>query len=171
MNATYPYVVEVKHHPRAKKTYCFAVPASLAFMIVPGTRLEVDTCQGKALAIAVGQASCDPEKVKEMTDRTGATGALRPVTAVHAWANPRSIDVPAKFLMTPPSRRKIRTREQEYALCGSFQTRIEVTKLWHTLTDGYSAYVAAKRLGLTAIPIWVVEESEEEREAYCRELG
>lgn len=171
MNETYPYVVEVKHHPRAKKTYCFAVPTSLAYYIVPGTRLEVDTRQGKAFAIATGRASCDPEKVKEMTNRTGATEALRPVTAIHTLVDPRSIDVPAKFLMTPPSWGKIRAREREYARCGSFQTRIEIAGLWLTLMDGYSAYVVAKRLGLTAISVWVIAESEEEREAYGRELG
>ncbi len=170
MNEPHPYVVEVKHHPNAKKTYCFAVPACFAFNILPGTLLEVDTCKGKTLATAVSRATCDPGKMKEMMARTGAREPLRPVTAVQGWANPRSIDIPAHFLMAPPSHGKLRLREQEYRQDGAFHTRIEVTHIWHTLRDGYSAYVAAKRLGLAAIPVWIVEESEEGKDAYCRAI-
>lgn len=162
------FVVEVRHHPDARRTYCFSVPNGLAFQIVPGTRLEVDTCKGKSLAIAAGYAVHDPEKIREMMERIGAKEPLRPVTAVSAWANPKSIDVPASFLLSPPGKQKLRRREREYMTDGKFNTRIEVTHLWHTLQDGYSAYVVAKRLGLASVPVWIVEESEEGKEAYRR---
>lgn len=170
MNQQNEYVVEVKHHPDARRTYCFTVPAALAFIIVPGTLLWVDTRKGKTLAIAVCHAACDPDRIKEMMERTGTKKVLRSVLAVHTWANPRSIDIPAVFLMSPPRMEKVIRRETEYRETGRFHTRIEITHLWHTLTDGYSAYVAAKRLSLSAIPVWVIEEGEAGKEAYCRAI-
>lgn len=62
------------------------------------------------------------------------------------------IKIPEAFAQTTPGRNKVEMRKAFYKVAGKFDKEIIVDRKGY-LFDGYSAYIAAKELGLDKVPV------------------
>ena len=136
-------IAKVRHKPANKKLYAFEVPKKFEPYIKVGSSIMCETSRGKQFGVVEELIGCDTAKdVAEITNGN----AISPLISVKTEVNIGDIRIPENFARTYPKEAKIEKRISELVIYGEFKTQIRFdTSL--KLKDGYSAYVASKRLG------------------------
>lgn len=153
------YAVMVKHTPNGK-VFWFAAPERLAKFITPGVRVICDTYNGHRYGTAVSTALI-PSDVQDVIAATGAVVPLRQIINVAKRINLNDIKVPSHLAHSRPRDEKIARRFLEFYYTNDFQTNITVDENYN-LTDGYTAYLVAKKVGMSAINAIVKENNSKE---------
>ena len=138
----------VRHHPDQAKLFWFAIPDELIPVADAGDACLCSTTSygeqpGKIEAIL----DCSDPSVTRSIIGIPQEKPIRFLTGVEFCKSLEDIWIPAKFA-NAPNPRKLRDREIEYAATGRFDTRVCLDPNG-MLLDGYSAYVAAKKMGHT----------------------
>lgn len=139
-------------HKNNDKIYWFEVPDQILDDVTPGAHVICDTARGKARGIVVGIAS-DDDDLMDVAIASGARFPLHKIISVIAvpTAIPvGSIKIPSYMSSTTPRDEKIARRFLEFYHTRKFNTRVLVNKD-HVLSDGYTAYLVAKVIGLDCL--------------------
>lgn len=142
-------IVFVKHHENDQKTYCFSVASQYAKTLKKGDLVLCQTRRGIQPGIlATGVISGDG--AVDIARNHGATFPLKKILSPTSTMRVADIKIPHYIKKTIPSGQKIEKRIREYMKTGNFQTNIVVGANGY-LTDGYTAYLAAKLLDLETL--------------------
>lgn len=141
-------VVFVRHRPDQQQTYCFKVPDSLLpYMQQPfGFKVKCDTARGAQIGTVVSDLLVYGEKGPD-AQGAGANAPCKKILSVLTNVPLNEIKISPEFTQTKPSRRKLAKRKREYRQRGRFYTHIAINTSGY-LTDGYTAYLVSKDLGL-----------------------
>lgn len=142
--------VGVKHSPESTKLFWFSVPDNIAHRIMLGSRITCDTKKGNnehGVVCQINNQVLDAEGLKRLT----SNHKLKSITGVECDMLLSDIQIPNKFSRTTVHPDKIERRVQEFESTGSFNTPVVVRAVNSSLADGYSAYLAALRLGRNTI--------------------
>lgn len=142
-------VAMVKHKPYGK-VFWFQIPDHLIGKLRPGSRVACNTARGRRYGIVVA-ADIDEQDVKEVMLASGATLPLSMIEATTQQVLVSGIKIPEYMAHTKPSDEKIAKRFLEFYHTGQFDTNIALDGNG-VLVDGYSAYLVAKRVGLSSLP-------------------
>lgn len=142
--------VALIQHPHNTQNYWFAVSNKMAEKIKPGMKVQCDTRFGMQPGTVIG----GPMKSEDVMELMKTSGAVFPLKKIYDMeireVNIATIHIPSMFVKSPPSDEKLASRFLEWYHHGEFDTRILIDKDG-TLQDGYSAYLVAKKLGLTSL--------------------
>ena len=149
-------MVTVRHKPRQKQVYCFSVPSALAPYLgnANGTRGTCITRKGIQPGTIVGD-SMEGSEAMRFAKENGAHFPLASITSVRKMLPIDQIRVPGYLLNSRPRAEKLQQRRAEYESTGEFSTAIRIDAMSGELLDGYTAYVAAKQMGLNKLHCWV----------------
>lgn len=131
-------------HDYSGRVFWFKVPKSLSGRIAVQGRVICKTKYGFQPGDVVELISCKGQS--EIKQITGITPS-RSVVGVKTSIKTDKVKITSAFLNTVPSPEKIANREAEYKLFGKFLTKVEFSRSGY-LIDGYTAYLAAKKLGV-----------------------
>lgn len=142
-------VVLVQHGDRPKK-YCFEIDDSLVQHASPGTTVICDTRRGHGTGKIVSEVMTG-DKATEALNTPGITFPLKKVLAITKIVDISNVLIPIQFELSNPSKVKILERKQELKTLGYVRTNIVIKD--EVLTDGYTAYLAGKELGMSKIHV------------------
>lgn len=131
-------------HDYSNRIFWFKVPKSLSDRIAVQGKVICETKYGFQPGDVVELISC--KERSEIKRSTGITPS-KSVVGVNTSIDIDKVIIPSAFSNTVPSPEKIANREAEYKLFGKFLTKIEFSRGGY-LIDGYTAYLAAKKLGV-----------------------
>lgn len=149
-------VVLVQHRDdwKKQKKYCFEIDDPLARLVSPGAEVVCETRRGRQSGTVVSEVMTG-DKAVEALNTPGVTLPLKRIMAVTFVVDISNVLIPIQFELSSPSEAKIRERKQELKTCGYVRTKVIVKD--GLLIDGYTAYLAAKELGMDKIHILVGE--------------
>ncbi len=146
----------IQHNPKLPKLYTFKIDDDLARHVNIGSKVFCETANGIA-----------PGFVREITDDNNPiflSEHLIPKRSVISTrtAFPLSnIRIPPIFLASIPSECKVERRVKEFLTLGRFNTKVKFTATGY-LQDGYTAYLAAKKLGHLSLTGLCVPDKKKE---------
>ena len=139
--------VDVKHRGCDRK-YTFYVPKLLRPYVFVGKKVLCDTRHG-----CISGTICDVHK-----QTFNNIGEHKNIVAVRSAVQLDRIVIPKLFVEHPVKEKKIVKQMKAFNKNNRFNTRIEGKQLSNghvLLTDGYSAYRAARRLYCQELLVWV----------------
>lgn len=144
-------------HGKNKKVYYFKIPNNITGVKV-GSRVLCDTSIGEEVGKVV--TITEAESDAALKSVIGSNKPIRGILAVcNEYYDINKIKIPSRFSATTPSTEKLIRRVNEYGKFKKFRTMICVDSNG-VLRDGYSAYLAAKFLGLKVLePCYVVPKT------------
>lgn len=148
--------VGVKHNPESTKLFWFSVPENITHRVMLGSRIICDTKKGSGehgVVCQINNQVLDQEGIRALTNGRN----LKSITGVECDVNLSDIKIPVKFARTTVHDDKIAKRLEEFESTGEFNTRVIVRASNNMLADGYSAYLAANRLGRNTIRCLVIK--------------
>lgn len=142
--------VGVKHKPESNRLFWFSVPDNISHRVLLGSRIVCDTRQGnneRGVVCQINNQVLDADGVKRLTNNR----PIKSITGVECDFNLADIKIPSKFARSNIHEEKLQKRIEEFEATGMFNTSVIVRASDGMLKDGYSAYMAAIRLGRSTI--------------------
>lgn len=139
--------VEVKHKPSHTKRWWFAVPEFAKNNISTGDSVICDTRKGKNNGVVCAVAR-DISSKFAMHLSNGHK--LRNIVGIERSINVDELSIPKSIQEFGINQEKVEKQIELFQEIGMFKTRIVANK-HNVLIDGFSAYEAAKRLGVKTL--------------------
>lgn len=148
-------LVAVRHQPNHINVWWFSVSDKLCDKVTVGSNVLCLTKNGPSEGEVLGILECESQTEAALV--TGNCCKLKPVIAVNTDLEIDKIKIPERFSDSMPSSEKILRRIEDLSTTGKFNTPVIFSSSGE-LKDGYTAYIAAKLLGLTTLRGFYMEE-------------
>lgn len=146
-------IVLVQHSEKQTQKFCFSIPDDVLPYIHQGTNVICETRRGKSPGCVVSPIFSGEDAERVMAEN-GATNPLRSIVAIVKNINMDSIRIPIWMELHEPHEDKIERRNRELKSLGCVRTKVDVGDDG-VLKDGYTAYLACKKRGMSVIPVAV----------------